>query len=131
MTVKQLEKLPETCMGDIWHNQNIDMLLDGIDKRSKNYKRVWQALQNMFETDERRWNHYQLAKYEVKAINAMMKAKTEETFQKRVQAFLFKQYDKMYGSLLERRKIEAFGHLLDDKHQIKTISRRQMLENLF
>ena len=28
MTVKQLEKLPETCMGDIWHNQNIDMLIE-------------------------------------------------------------------------------------------------------
>lgn len=122
MTVKQLQKLPEKCIGDMEHNEIIDRLFKEVDQTSNNYTRVYNALEQMFETDPRRWNHYQLAKYEVNAINAMMKAKTEETFQKRVYNFVCKQYDKMYGSITERKKIKAFSQLLDDNHQVKTIS---------
>lgn len=103
----------EKCMGDVWHNQNIDLLFSGVDKRSKNYKRVLNCLETIIGNSNKNWIHNWITKTEVKMLNALMKSKTEQTFQKRLRKYVWHFLDKVYGSLLYNSTIKEFSKLLD------------------
>lgn len=116
-------------VGDNMHNEIIDIIFNNIDKRSKNYKRILESLEYTVKDSTQRWIFHKIGKTEAKKINAIMKSKTEKTFQKKLRRFIEIQYDKAYGSIFEKEKIKGFSKWLETP--IQTISKREAFDNMF
>lgn len=86
-----------SCLGDKWHNEDIDNLFNNVDKRTKVYKNVKNILDR---NTKQSWIHRFLTKDEIKRFNAVMKTKTEKTAVKRVNRIIELLNTNTYGGAL-------------------------------
>lgn len=120
---KLLEKIETiSCMGDKWHNQTLDILYAGADKRSKYFKQVNAAMQELFNNDDetrtQRWLFVVLPNSYARKVNGIMKSKSEKTFQKRLYKYIvFLINGTHYGALFNKRQILALEKLLTTKEK--------------
>lgn len=110
--IKLLQKIdPVEMMGDKWHNQVIDLLFDGLDKRAKPYKEVLRALNEAHKYNEKRWVDIPVSY--AKKLNGIMKSKTEKTYQKRLIKYVnFLAHGTHYGKLFNRAEINELSQLI-------------------
>ena len=103
-------------MGDRYHNETLDLLFDGVPKRSKYANRIKFRLDIIYHreptteviTGARRW--CPLTNTQCRKLNGIMKSKTEQTFQKRLQKYIhFLAYATHYGALFNKGQIEEFA----------------------
>lgn len=120
------------CMGDIWHNQVIESLFDGINDDDISKTIVANIAFKMIESfnyrdksiyTDSKFNHTVLKWYDrvlglnkgdYKKLNALMKSKSTQTLKKRMASFLKKQTNGYYGTLLNSGKIRFFDNLFDE-----------------
>lgn len=112
---KLLQKYdPVRCVGDILHNELLDTLFEGVDKRSTHYKKVSAFLDSYLDGNNQNWIDNVIPGYRLKKLNAIMKAKTPETFQKRVKALIHQtKYGTHYGLLFNRQFIAGLEQFVE------------------
>ncbi len=105
----KLEKIiPERCYGDMEHNKTIDLLFDGIDRRSVNCKVVLDRLTRALADHPHTWVLNVIHKDDARRLNAIMKAKTQKTFKKRLEAYEDKlKNGQYYGQIFNRELIQV------------------------
>lgn len=99
-------------MGDRWHNQDIEMFMDGV-KQNAMSRKVQDFIvavnggvkENRLKTV---WIHRSMSKGDLKRLRTLCRAKAPATKVKRMKAFLDHQLAPHYGALLNKRKIEKF-----------------------
>src|SRR5690554_3164975 len=74
------------CLGDKWHNESVERLFVGVDKRCKAYKKVTAILKT--DNNNQRWLQNCLTVEEIQKFNALMKSKTEQTAVKRAKKIM-------------------------------------------
>ena len=100
------------CQGDRLHNENLNILFGGVDKRSKNYKVVNAMLQDVHKDSKQRWIINIIHKNDCKRINAIMKSKTDTTFKKRIDSYVkWLGTSSHYGALFNKDLINGFKNL--------------------
>lgn len=132
MLEKQIDENDCYCMGDIWHNQIIENLFDGIEDNAIsrtilsniafamvehfNYRDKSIYTNSDFRHTTLKWYDrvYGLNKGDYRKLNALMKSKSLATLQKRMASFLKKQTNGYYTTLLNSGKIRAFDKLFDE-----------------
>ena len=98
-------------MGDRFHNDTIDILFNGVNRRSKYAKRIMFRLDNVYVSEEptngsvsSEW--CPLTNTMCRKLNGLMKSKTAETFQKRLVKYVtFLAYGTHYGKLFNKDQI--------------------------
>ena len=98
---------PVRMVGDQIHNEFIDLLYKDVDKRTKTYKNVNNILHEYLKDSSQRWVSNVLNKTDIKRLNALMKSKTNKTYQKR----LFKlidhlAYSSRYGYVFNKELVD-------------------------
>jgi len=102
------------CFGDKLHNKHIDKLFNGVNLKSKNAKKVLNVLHELLDATERRWIIDIIHLNDAAKLNAMMKSKTDKTFQKRVKNYInFLATATHYGAFFNKDFIVAFKKLED------------------
>lgn len=124
------------CMGDVWHNEKIDLLFNGLDDSNKTVKAIaatilwWQKAhyyyrdKDIYDKDGvTDFNHTSLKWYDrimnlnkgdfVK-LNSICKAKSAKTYEKRKASFFYKQVQHSYiTTMFNKKKIETFENLFE------------------
>lgn len=109
------------CLGDKWHNDTIHTLFQGVNKKSARNKQVIAALELAFpdNTEDKRFSKRwtPITKTNAKKLNAILKAKTDETFEKRITKYIkHLAYGTHYGMLFNKKEINAFLVILEKDH---------------
>jgi len=112
--LKKIENV--RCVGDIMHNETIDLLLNDIDYNSEYTKIILKIINNIFNKFEtEHWSFRIITKTECKRFNAIMRSKTIKTFKKRYLSLISMLNGKMYGWITKL-------HILEElKSELKTI----------
>ena len=114
MRATVLQKIEDVKMlGDNWHNKTIDLLFDGVNRRSKYAKQVMFRLDIIYQDSTHRWcpipNSY------ARKLNGLMKSKTDTTFQKRLVKYIsFLVNGTHYGKLFHKTEIQEFHKLVNN-----------------
>ena len=111
MRAKNLNKIENIrMMGDRFHNDSIDILFDGVNRRSKYAKRIMFRLDNVYDNEvadgsvTSEW--CPLTNTMCRKLNGIMKSKTPETFQKRLTKYInFLAFGTHYGKLFNKDQI--------------------------
>ena len=109
MRAKTLNKIENVEMlGDKFHNEIIDTLFNGLPARSKYKNRILFRLDLVYESVDKRWT--ELTKTNARKLNAIMKSKTDKTFQKRLKAYInHLAYGTHYGQIFNRDEIKELS----------------------
>lgn len=100
-------------MGDRWHNEDIEMFMDGVKQTPLSRKvqdfivKVSGGKMNCPKTRSR-WIHLAFSKGDLKILRTLCRAKSKATVEKRQNAFLKLQFKSHYGALFNKHKIENF-----------------------
>lgn len=91
-------------MGDRFHNQTIDLLFSGVNRRSKYAKKIMFRLDNVYLDSTQRWTP--VTNTMARKLNGIMKSKTEKTFQKRLKKYVYwLTFNTHYGALFNKHQI--------------------------
>lgn len=111
MRTARLNKIENIrMMGDRFHNDTIDILFAGVNRRSKYAKRIMFRLDNVYYSEvtsgtaSSEW--CPLTNTMCRKLNGIMKSKTPETYQKRLVKYInFLAYGTHYGKLFNKDQI--------------------------
>jgi hypothetical protein len=101
-------------VGDNMHNKSIDLLLSGIDKRTKLYKTIYPKVEKIFNESTHRWIGLTMGDIHLRKLNSIMKSKTNKTYIKRVKSLLDTITNTRYGHLMHRNLLK----LIDEIYEI-------------
>lgn len=122
----------ELCMGDIWHNQDIDILFSDLTDNCELVKLIASVLlhfqrqkfdnrdksiytDSKWESTGLKWIDrigLNLNKGDIVKLNAICKSKSHKTYLKRVASFMYKQTcHSVYTTMFNKYKIELFDQL--------------------
>ena len=109
MRAKTLKKIENVQMvGDTLHNEVIDTLFGGLPSKSKYKNRILFRLDLVYEDCDKRWT--ELTKTNARKLNAIMKSKTDKTFQKRLKAYVnYLSYGSRYGAFFNHGQIKELS----------------------
>jgi len=115
----QIIKEEKMCVGDRNHNENINLLFKDVDKHSKYAKEIIQTLEIALKDVSDNWIIHKLSMDACRKLSSAMKAKTEKTYIKRINNYLYKVLlSSRYNMILEKPMIEAFNNLCN-KYGVK------------
>ena len=95
------------CMGDIWHNETILKTFEDV-KSNKFNLGVAQFVKENLENSSHKWHWHTINKTQLKKLNAIMKAKTKDTLQKRVYDFSKLITRGRYSNIFNRKLIASW-----------------------
>lgn len=102
----------DTCLGDRYHNQYIDVLVRKIEENECN-NIILHAFEKNWHTGC--WVYETYTKGELQRLNVIMRTKDKETLLKRIESFIkFINRGCPYTLLLNRRKIEYMLEILEN-----------------
>lgn len=119
------------CMGDIWHNETILKTFEDV-KSNKFNLGVAQFVKENLENSSHKWYWYTINKTQLKKLNAIMKAKTKETLQKRVYDFSNLITRGRYSHIFNRKLIASWIKFCNEnklEHGLVKVNRVKELEN--
>lgn len=134
----RLEKLVETmlikdevlCLGDVQHNEVIKETFTGVKSNNFNLS-IAEYVKNNVNNHNHKWYWYNFSKGQLKKLNAIMKAKTKETLQKRVYAFSDLLTRGHYSSLFNRKQIAEWIEFCNThklEHGLVKVNRQKLYE---
>ena len=95
-------------MGDKFHNETIDLLFSGVNRRSKYAKRIMFRLDIVYLDSTHRWTP--VTNTMARKLNGIMKSKTDQTFQKRLVKYVsWLAYNTHYGRLFNKDQINELS----------------------
>lgn len=97
--------------GDVWHNEDVDMLFDGLKSNKFNLDLLTLVYNLATENDTKKVDMYslrrQFTKGQLRKINAICKAKTKETQQKRMYSLMHLLTSGVYSGLFNKEQLES------------------------
>lgn len=118
------------CMGDIQHNTVIQETFAGV-KSNKFNLQIAEYVKSNLVNSSHNWYWYVFTKTQLKKLNAIMKAKSKETLQKRVYAFAGMITSGYYSHLFNKAIIKSWIELCKRnnlKHGLVKVNRQKLFE---
>lgn len=139
VTMTRLSDLVETmlikdevmCVGDVQHNEVITETFSDV-KSNKFNLAVAQYVKNNINNHNHKWYWHNFTKGQLQKLNAIMKAKSKETLQKRVYAFSRLITNGHYASLFNRKQIAEWVQFCEQnnlEHGLVKVDRQKEYMN--
>ena len=121
------------CMGEVWHNERMKMLVDGVKSNKFNIELVQWVKEVISEPDKTITMHSsdRLTKTQIKKLNAIMKAKSKATLQKRVLALSGLFTGSMCQAIFEQHRNESWVKFCNEhklEHGLTKVNRHEQFQ---
>lgn len=119
------------CLGDIQHNEVINETFADVKSNNFNIDVANFVLNNVFNHNHK-WYWYNFSKGQLKKLNAIMKAKTKATLQKRVYSFSDLITKGHYASLFNRKLIAEWVEFCNQhklEHGLVKVNKQKLYED--
>lgn len=131
---KMIIRDKQMCLGDIWHNEAIQETFKDVKSNKFNIAVANFVLDMVTDREGKiRWYHHtSLTKTQLKKLNAIMKAKTKATLQKRVYAFSNLITSGMYSHIFNKGLINSWVEFCNTnklEHGLVKVDRVKHFEN--